>query len=75
MFDELRLQLLELYQWKESSKLDADEKEKLLAVIRNMETRIEQLETTYSEVNNTMNSYLESVRTLLKQREPIPDWW
>lgn len=74
MFDELRLQLLELYQWKESSKLTDEEKEKLLAVIKNMETRIEQLETTYSEVSKTMNSYLESVRTLLKQRVPSYNW-
>lgn len=70
MFDELRLQLLELYQWKESSKLTDDEKEKLLTVIKNMETRIEQLETTYSEVSESMNHYLESVRTLLRQRTP-----
>lgn len=74
MFDELRLQLLELYQWKESSKLTDEEKENLLAVIKNMETRIEQLETTYSEVSKTMNGYLESVRTLLKQRVPSYDW-
>lgn len=74
MFDELRLQLLELYQWKESSKLTDEEKERLLTVIKNMETRIEQLETTYSEVSKTMNHYLESVRTLLKQRVPSYDW-
>lgn len=74
MFNELKLQLLKLYKWKESSKLTDDEKEKLLAVIKNMETRIEQLETTYLEVNNTMNNYVDYVWKLLKQRVPSYNW-
>lgn len=70
MFEELQLQLLKLYKWKESSKLTKDEKERLLTVIKNMETRLEQLENHYEEVRKIIENDVNTMQKTLKQRTP-----
>lgn len=70
MFDELRLDILELYRMRESSKFTDDEKEELWLIIKNLRTRLEQLEVNYTEVNQKIWDYVENTKNLLRHRVP-----
>lgn len=73
MFDELKLSLLELYQLQKSSKLDANEKDKLRIVINDIEIRINQLDKNYEQVKSSIDWRVQSTKTLLEQRVPNYD--
>lgn len=70
MFEKLQLQLLELYRMQKSTKLDKEEQDALQLELRNLETRLEQLENHYEEVRKIIENDVNAMQKTLKQRTP-----